>query len=226
MLYLQHNRSTSLRVLASVLNSKLNELKTIYNNSEFTRFLNKESKVAIVENSLKDNLEATLKSLSSGDDILPKIIIAYSNDVDFSNSPLANQNSNVIELINKDDPDDIEYLKGSWFEFETEVQFIIISRTDSTLVELALELKRILTTELRRVKYSLRVLSDEAPDEFWECENFGSIDLKFEQTKFESQNDDEHSVKVSYLTGIVNEEYFNLETDGKLVKMDIDGVAE
>jgi hypothetical protein len=231
MIYLQHSNLTSLRTLAKLLNDELGKVTTIYNLTELQNFIDKKNKVAIVENSLKDSIDKILVALKSekNKDILPKVLIARGNATrnDLSNNRLNFESSDKITLINKNNKDDKIFLEGSYIEYETDIQFIILSRNQSVSFELQIELKRILVTALRQVFYKLRVYDDTAPDEFYETDDFGKIDLLgLENATFEAQTDEDTNIFASYLTGVMSEAYFKLDSANTYKKYEIEGIPQ
>lgn len=231
MIYLQHSSLTSLKTFAKLLEDELSKIDNIYNLTELNSFIEKKNKVAIVENNLKDNLEAIIKSLQSNPDkdILPKILIARSNNIrnQISNNKLSFEAENRITLVDKDDKNNKIFLSGKWFEYEYDMQVIVLNRNMSVSIEMQLELKRILTTTLRQFFYKLRVYDSNEPNKFYVCDEFGKVDLyTVESNDFETQSDSETGFFVNYITFTLSETYFKLKTDDVYRKMIINGVAK
>ena len=215
-LYLEHNSDTSLNMMSKILHDKLKEITTYRNVKEFDNLSN-EGTVQIVDISLKENLEELIQSIdnnNSATEFLPKILIAQSKEIDHTKylSNLSFAKKEAITLVNKDDETDIKLLEGTWFEYETRVQLLLLTRSTFVNKDLSLELIRILY-EMRSIKYPLRLYDDTVPNLFYEVENYGTLDLMgFENSPMMMETIGESKAIVA--TGIefsLRENYFRLK---------------
>ena len=217
MLFLQHNHETSLQALAKVMSDELKQVQNYYNIEEL-RNINVDDMVVTAKTSLKEDLQALIMSIESDDtasnSILPKIVIAKGTNIK-TESGLIPHNHEVVKLIS-DNPNDNDsqnpiYLGGKWFSYEVDLQIVILTKSDYTNIELQLELKRIINEKLKLVNYQLRIGDTQNPNIFMRCDDFGQVALYgFENASFEIQSDKDTGFKATYITGMLNEDYFKL----------------
>ena len=217
MVYLEHNSATSLNMMAKILQEELAKVTTFRDVKEFNR-LGDIGTVQIADISLKEDLEKLIETLNNkktADEFLPKIIIAQSKEIDHTKylSGLSFAKPEILTLVNKDDPEDTVILDGKWFEYETRVQLLLLTRSSFVNRDLALELVRILYS-MRSIKYPLRVYDDTMPNQFYTVEDYGKLDLMgFENSPMSQEVISEDSMIIA--TGIefnLRENYFRLKS--------------
>jgi hypothetical protein len=219
MIYLEHNTNTSLLTLAQVMKDELDKISTIYNIDD----LRNGFKVSIIENDLKGNLNTIISSVDNLK--VPNIILARGNSIRTDETTLLKyENNQNIEMTNNDNS---YLLDGVWFEYDVDFQIIILSSNSLSSLNLQLEIKRIISTKLKSINYSLRVNDDENPNEFYRCDNFGEIQLKgFENAQFEQQSDENSIAKAMYISGVMTEQYFKLHSSDIHKKHEIFGIPK
>jgi hypothetical protein len=226
MNYIQHNSFTALQTLASVLNDELSNFANYYNLTELESFKNKTNKVAIIDTTSL-TLQDYINSLKSNPNIIyPKIIIARGNTIRTDNiSQLHFQNVEILELINENDENDKIMLDGSFFNYEVDLQFILLNSNRYVSNELQLELKRIINTKLKEINYKLRVKDTNNPTALYVCEDYGQVVLRgFETAPFENQADYELGLNAVYITGLMEESYFKLSSSDVYKIYEIEGM--
>jgi len=227
MVYLQHNHNTSLKTLGNILSDEIGKISNLYNVSHIENLLNKDKRVAIIDNNEMDiNSYISYLNNQNGIDTLPKIIILRSNTIKIEN--MTQQNFNQVErleLVNKDDDTDKIFLEGVYFDYEVDIQIGILTRNNYASVDLQLELKRIIYEKLKKVNYSLQIFSDDTPNDFYRTDDFGSIALYgFENAQFDKQSDDTTGFNVMFMSGSMQESYFKLKSANVYTKMVLNGI--
>jgi len=214
MNYIQHNSFTALQTLASILNDELSNLASYYNLTELENFKNKKNKVAIIDTAILTIKDYINSLKSSTETIYPKIIIARGNTIRTENiAQLHFQNTEILELVNEKDENDKIILDGTFFNYEVDLQFILLNNNRYVSNELQLELKRMINTKLKEINYKLRVKDENNPDALYVCDDYGQIVLRgFETAPFENQADYELGLNAVYITGSMEESYFKLSS--------------
>ncbi len=214
MMYLEHNLDTSLNMFIKVLNDKFKEGFSYrdwlnHPNIENGKF------VKIVDSSLKNDLLSLIEKLkSSNGDYLPTILVAQSKEIDQTKylSQLNFSKTDTLELKKRNGEDKI-HLEGVSFDFETRVQFVILTRNNTINREVALELLRILT-ECKSINYPLKIVDSESPSDEYIVEDFGRIDVMgFENNPpiTEEIGDDDMLVVATTLEASLREQYFRFK---------------
>ena len=214
MNYIQHNSFTALQTLASILNDELSNLASYYNLTELENFKNKKNKVAIIDTAILTIKDYINSLKSSTETIYPKIIIARGNTIRTENiAQLHFQNTEILELVNEKDENDKIILDGTFFNYEVDLQFILLNNNRYVSNELQLELKRMINTKMKEINYKLRVKDENNPDALYVCDDYGQIVLRgFETAPFENQADYELGLNAVYITGSMEESYFKLSS--------------
>ena len=223
MLNIQFNTDTSIKTFARILNEDFKKISNVYNISELENIATNDTLVQTVKTDLKSDINMLIEMLNSGKEVLPKILIAKSSDINNEVSrALKYQTPEIITIENKDDPNDKYKLSGTFFEFETKGQIIVLSRNSYAKRELQLELIRLLYKN-RFINYKLRVFDSTKPNELYILEDFGSLEvLGFQNQPFDKQSDESNGVEANFLDIIFRENYFKLSDEtGVMLKYEI-----
>jgi hypothetical protein len=193
---LQHNPHLGLYAVAEKLKEELDKSKQYYAIDELENI-----KVAVVKEDLSKELERLINSNKQG---LPIVLIARGTNISTDvMRPMGGKNE--LTLFNGSD---VLHFKGEFFNYESEIQVIVVTRTQVASIELQLELKRLLNTVLRKVYYKLQIIRDNE-EELWYCDNYGFLALDNFGGQFDTQK--EQDVYVTYITGISREQYFKYD---------------
>lgn len=176
-----------------------------------------EAKVVKASFSLSQDMEKLNQSVSD----VPLIIVARSHNIRTENRGQLNfAKKDELELQDPRDVDNKIFLSGHWFEYETDIQIIIMAKTTLGIIELQTELKRILNTSLKEQSYPLVVGKKDDETVLYRCNDYGSIGLYgFEEAPFETQ--EVEGIKAVYIQGIAREHYFKLKETTSLEKLEV-----
>ena len=223
MLNIQFNTDTSIKTFARILNDEFKKVSNIYNVSELENLATNDNLVQTIKTDLKQDINTIIESLNNGNNILPKILIAKSSDMSFDNArQLKYRTPEIVRIVNKEDPTEQYQLTGTFFEFETKGQIIVLSRNSYAKRELQLELMRLLYNN-RFINYKLRLFDSTAPNKLFTLDDFGSLELVgFQGQPFDKQSDETHGVDANFLDITFRENYFKLnDENGVMLKYEI-----
>ena len=215
-LYLEHNFDTSLNMFVKILNDAFLEQFSWRGWANNANIKNGKF-IKIVDSTLEKDLLSLIEKLKTEDngDYLPTILIAQSKEIDQSKylSQLSFMQKENIELVSINNPDSKMWLEGVVFDFETKIQFVILTRDNMINKELALELLKNLAQN-KSVKYPLKIMNSEAPNDFHYVEDFGRIDIMgFENSTpvTEEIGDDDMLVVATTMEATLREQYIRLK---------------
>jgi hypothetical protein len=222
-LYIQHNHDTSIKAISSGINSKLSEISNLYNVNEINSLKERKDIVSISKGNLKDDLQNLITQLDTID--LPKIVIAKSSNVSLPEykTQLQLRAQESIKITNPNDETDFAYMDGSFFEYSTQCQVIIINKDEYATLEIQLEMFRILN-ELRTIDYNLKIFKESNVSDFYVLDNFGyvSIDSFVDEWQFQEQD----GYKFSFLDFKITESYFKMKSADMYRKFELLGTIK
>ena len=232
MLNIQFNTDTSIKSFARKLNDDFKQISNVYNIAELEDIATNDTLVQTIKTDLKQDINTIIESLNKGAKILPKILIAKSSDIQNEVSRQLKYNTpEIITIVNKNDATEKYQLSGTFFEFETKGQIIVLSRNSYAKRELQLELIRLLYQN-RFTNYSLRLFDSTNPNSLYVLDDFGSLEIMgFQNQPFDKQSDESNGVDANFLDVTFRENYFKLSDEsGVMLKYEIypiiDGVKQ